>query len=313
MEITRTQLEPNHVEEILEIARRAQEEDGVAPLSEQFLVGLDDATLKHSHLVAQQAGRIIGVAAVDAGKPQTAELVVDPQFRREGAGSALLKELGDTPVWAHGDLPEAQELARATGRSAGRTLLVMEIKDPDLADVTEVAELPENYFLTDLTQAEQRWDVAWVLDQWLGANNEAFDWHPEQGGWDHERLERALHAPWFRATDVLFLWHFDSDGAPHLAGFHWTKWHTTDVTEGTGYGEVYVIGLASDFRGKQLGDPLLRAGLHHLYQRGARKIILYVEDDNEPAVKAYKRLGFEVAEKHVVYEVSDAAKDADKE
>lgn len=303
MEITRMNLESGHVAEVLEITQRAEEKDAVVPLSEQFLVGLEDPTLGHTHIVAQQAGRIVGLAARDAGQPQTAEMVVDPQFRGKGAGSSLLRELGDTPVWAHGDLPEAQALAEKTGRKAGRTLLVMEITDPELADVTEVAELPENYLLTDLTQAEQRWDVGWVLDQWLDANNEAFDWHPEQGGWNHERLERALHAPWFRATDVLFLWHFDDDGSPHLAGFHWTKWHTTDATEGTGYGEVYVIGLASDYRGKQLGDPLLRAGLGHLYQRGARRVILYVEDDNVPAVKAYKRLGFEVAEKHVVYEV----------
>lgn len=63
-----------------------------------------------------------------------------------------------------------------------------------------------------------------------------------------------------------------------------------------------MVGLAEAFRGKGLGDPLVRLGLRHMVAAGARRVILYVEADNEPAVAAYEKLGFDVAERHVVYE-----------
>ena len=44
----------------------------------------------------------------------TAQLVVDPESRRKGIGTALLAALGDRPVhgtWAFGDLPAAVSFA----------------------------------------------------------------------------------------------------------------------------------------------------------------------------------------------------------
>ena len=60
-------------------------------------------------------------------------------------------------------------------------------------------------------------------------------------------------------------------------------------------------GLASAFRGRGLGGPLLRLGLEHMVGKGADRVILYVEADNGPAVKVYEDLGFTVAEEHVVW------------
>ena len=45
----------------------------------------------------------------------------------------------------------------------------------------------------------------------------------------------------------------------------------------------------------------MRAGLEHLVAGGSRRVILYVEADNVPAVRRYEAMGFEVAERHVVY------------
>ena len=69
-----------------------------------------------------------------------------------------------------------------------------------------------------------------------------------------------------------------------------------------GFGEVYVVGLADAYRGRRLGGPLLNAGPQRMTEKGAERVILYVEADNVPAVKAYERLGFDIAENHVVYE-----------
>ena len=43
------------------------------------------------------------------------------------------------------------------------------------------------------------------------------------------------------------------------------------------------------------------AGLTHLAARGVRRIILYVESDNEPAIATYSRLGFDHTSTHVQY------------
>ena len=70
-----------------------------------------------------------------------------------------------------------------------------------------------------------------------------------------------------------------------------------------------MVGLSDDYRGRRLGGPLLNAGLQRMVEKGATRVILYVEADNEPAVKAYERLGFKIAENHVVYEISDMAEE----
>jgi mycothiol synthase len=131
--------------------------------------------------------------------------------------------------------------------------------------------------------------VPGVDDQrWLEVNNRAFVWHPDQGGWDQDRLEARLAEPWFDAAG--FLVHDGTDG--RMAGFCWTKIHAgTDPL----VGEIYVIGVDPDHAGQGLGRELTLAGLDHLHRaRGARIGMLYVEHDNAAAVRLYVDLGFEV-------------------
>jgi ribosomal-protein-alanine N-acetyltransferase len=48
-----------------------------------------------------------------------------------------------------------------------------------------------------------------------------------------------------------------------------------------------------EFRGRGIGASLLRAGLDWASAVGARRMLLEVRPDNEPAVALYRRLGFE--------------------
>ena len=48
-------------------------------------------------------------------------------------------------------------------------------------------------------------------DGWLKVNNRAFSWHPDQGGWDAERLRARLAEPWVRLDG--FLVHDGRDGS----------------------------------------------------------------------------------------------------
>lgn len=275
----------------MEIVQAAEAHDGVAPLSEQFLRGLTDSNLGHKHYEVEG-----GFAAV--APDGAVELVVHPEHRRKGRGRELFS-LVDAPgnpihhtFWAHGNLEPAQRTAEALGMHPARELLVMSASVDELASAGVLdAQLPDGFEALDLTQATERYGEDAVLANWLSVNNDAFSWHPEQGGWDLGRLRQGMDTEWFDPHGVWLLY----KGAD-LAGFHWTKRHPGET------GEVYVVGLASEHRGEGLGVPLLSIGLKHLVETGSSQVILYVEADNVPAVKRYRETGFTVAESHVVYE-----------
>ncbi len=293
---------PDLAQRVEELATRAETHDGYAPFSEQFVVGLRDGRLGHRHLLALEDGEITGVAAVEG---QTVELVVDVEHRGRGVGQALVDALPTSPqIWAHGNLPAAQALAKRNGMDVVRRLLVMAIEGRDLRAAEEASAKVEGLEICTYTESVERFGREYVEAEWLRANNEAFSWHPEQGGWDLERLHRGMEAEWFDPADVLFLWdsHGGEHSAPTMAGFHWLKWHEEDIPA---FGEVYVVGLSEAYRGRGLGGPLLTAGLQRMVAKGADKVILYVEADNEPAVKAYEKLGFGTAEEHCVWAESD--------
>jgi mycothiol synthase len=57
-------------------------------------------------------------------------------------------------------------------------------------------------------------------------------------------------------------------------------------------GEVYVVGVAPGYQGRGLAKPLTLAGLQHLRGQGLARVILYVDGDNEAAIRTYSGLGF---------------------
>lgn len=121
-------------------------------------------------------------------------------------------------------------------------------------------------------------------DEWIEVNNRAFSWHPEQAGMTRERLDAAMAEPWFRADGFRIL-----EIDERIAGFCWTKVHTDAQPV---IGEIYVIAVDPDFHGRGLGGPMTLAGLEWLSDQGITVANLYVESDNEPAVRTYERLGF---------------------
>ncbi|BAU96920.1 histone acetyltransferase HPA2-like protein [Corynebacterium suranareeae] len=272
-------------EQAILLLKEVRAVDGVDALSEQFVRGLAEPGLGHSHLIVTLNEKIVGLAATD---DETTELAVHPAHRRQGIGKALIDATPTSSIWAHGNTQAAQALASTLRMKKTRELLVMAIEGPALEE-SAVYKDPEGITHSSLANAPMEKSAAEA--KWLQANNEAFDWHPEQGGWNTHRLAQAQKADWYQDSDVLFLW----DGE-EIVGFHWVKQHSVELQE------IYVVGLASAYRGRGLGDPLMRLGLHHMRGQGARKVILYVEADNAPAVAAYEKLGFTVAERHVVYE-----------
>ncbi|MCT1452249.1 mycothiol synthase [Corynebacterium sp. p3-SID1145] len=298
-----------------EILSRVRAADGVEAFSEGFTKELG-RTSGHTYWASLDDGALTSLAA--CAPDGSAELAVDPSARRNGHGAALagavLAERPDAGLWAHGDLPAARALASKLSLRPTRELLVMSLD----GDALEAAggsggtgsALPGGFEELSYPESVNRWGRDAVEHTWLDVNNDAFSWHPEQGGWDLAGLHDAMDTPWFDPEGVRMLWDTHSAGSgaesatgareAELAGFHWTKRHSAKL------GEVYVVGLSSQYRGRGLGDPLMRAGLEHLAAGGSRRVILYVEADNGPAVRRYGELGFTVAERHVVYKASEA-------
>lgn len=174
-------------------------------------------------------------------------------------------------VWGRPAQPWHESLAGRHGLTPVRALHQMRCPLPVTADV-----LPSRPFQPD------------DLDELVSVNNRAFVHHPDQGAKTAADLEAAMAEPWFQPECLRI---HERDG--RMAGFCWTKIHDHAVPERR-LGEIYVIGVDPDFHGQGLGAPMTMAGLAWLHDQGLTTGMLYVEADNEPAVRTYLRLGFTV-------------------
>jgi len=290
--ITVGRLTPAQIARVLDLAEAAAAADSVAPLSEHALLhlrydaagpGTDPAPGLDLVLTGQD--EIAGYAYLDSPGPSdlvSGELVIDPRHRGHGLGLALVRELiaqadgHRVRLWAHGDLPAAARLARAAGFDRFRALWQMR---RSLRDPLEEPRLPAGTTLRTFRPGQDE-------PQWLSLNGRAFAKHPEQGAWTRHDLELREQEPWFDPAGFFIA---ERDGV--MTGFHWTKVPAPAAAD-QGIGEVYVVGVDPGERGTGLGRALTLAGLHHLRDRGLAEAMLYVDEDNVPAIRMYEGLGF---------------------
>ena len=240
-------------------------------------------------LVTAEAGQVTGYAHLDSDGPAgaSAELVVDPARRRRGAGRALLTELtaraGGAPlrIWAHGDLPAAAALAQAAGLSRVRALWQMR---RSLREPFSDPKIPAGFTMRSFVPGRDE-------DEWLRVNGRAFASHPEQGSWTRSDLAVREKEAWFDPAGFFLA---ERDG--RLVGFHWTK------VDGSGPGEVYVVGVDPDEQGTGLGRALTLTGLRYLRDdRRLPEVTLYVDETNTAAIRMYTGLGFTRSATDVMY------------
>lgn len=264
---------------LLTIAARARDADGVDPLNEASRLALDAGQVGRVHVALKDGTTVVAAAYADGDAP--VELVVDPDHRRQGHGTALLTRLidaGESEFWAHGDLPGAQALAAATGLRPARTLLVLRL---EMDAAPEPGMVPDGVTLRSFEPDD--------VDAIVRVNGRAFASHPEQGAMDRADFERRASSDWFDPAGL-----FVAERGGEVVGFHWTKIED-------GIGEVYVVGVDPSEQGSGLGTALTARGLRHLWDTGLRIVDLYVEGDNAPALAVYRRLGFTEHARDVLY------------
>jgi mycothiol synthase len=283
----RTGLSDDEQRKIRELIAAAKEADGIAPVGDQVLRELPHDRTRH--LLAVNGDDVTGYLNL-TDEPAMAELVVHPDARRRGIGSAMVRtglaEVGDDArIWAHGNQAPARATAAALGLVVVRELLQMRRPLTDLPPVT----LPDGVHIT--TYAGPADDA-----ELLRVNNAAFAWHPEQSGWTEADIAERRDEPWFDPAGLFMAFDVNTD---KLLGFHWTKVHDENL------GEVYVVGVDPAAQGRGLGATVTLVGLHHLAERLSDSeqptVMLYVEAENSAAVKTYQRLGFDVSTVDAAY------------
>lgn len=263
---------------VRELAAAVTSADGVAPLSEQTLLRLEDDSAGAWHVLVRQGAATVGYAQLEADG--SAELMIGPGHRRQGLGRRLLEAVAAQPnavglrVWAHGDGDGARALASRVGYARSRVLLQLR---RELTSPLPQARWPAGVTVRTFKPGSDE-------SAWLAVNAAAFANHPEQGRWRLADLEQREQRDWFDPKGF-----FLAEQHGELLGFHWTKVHNEQTPP---IGEVYVVGVLPHAGGQGLGRALTLAGLQHLRSRGLQNVLLYVDESNAAAMKTYDRLGF---------------------
>lgn len=265
------------------LAERAQV-DATAVLNDHLRADLGQG--RRPGFVAASAtadGRMVGYAQASAGNDghvvgAVAATPDDVVLLLRAVLDAL--PAGTDVTWWTSDAPHADDQAAVLGLVPGRRLLQMRrsLPLPTTRGDDDVAVRP--FVVGDDELA------------WLEANNAAFRWHAEQGGWDLATLQQREREPWFDPSGFLL---HERDG--RLAAFCWTKVHPGEPV----VGEIYVIAVHPDFHGLGLGRALTLAGLRSLHAAGATEGMLYVDAGNTTAVRLYESLGFDTAHTDQAY------------
>jgi mycothiol synthase len=257
------------------VVSTSAEADGVAPVDEAARMSLAHRGVTGNALWSATDGFALL-------RGHELDVAVAPEARGQGTGRDLVEAaLAEAPPevtsWSHADHPAAAALARRFGFEATRALWVMS-REAGPVDVPSVDGVTIRGYRDS--------DAAEVVR----VNAAAFAHHPEQGSMDATNLAERMAEPWFDPQGLLV-----ADAGDGLLAFHWTKQHSPEL------GEVYVVAVDPAAQGRGLGKSVTAAGLAHLASRGVRRIILYVESDNDPAIATYSKLGFAHTSTHVQY------------
>lgn len=247
--------------------------DRYAPLSEEALAALDSASGPVGWL-ADDAGSVVGFAhRREGGGVTVVETAILPRGRAATAALLVNRVCADEPsvalrFWAADSRTAAA--MQAAGATPVRHLLRLERSIP-------LAERPSPVGRARIVPFRPGIDEG----AYLIVSNDAFEGHPESGGWDRGAFADRAGRPWFDPDGLFLAW---ERGRP--VGACWTKVHPGGV------GEIYSIAVRPSAAGRGLGRSLILTGFRYLAgSRGATIGMMWVDQANEAAVRLYRRMG----------------------
>ncbi len=269
--------------------------EGHAPIGEHKMAHLDIGAPDWDGILAYTSdGELIGYVHLrwnpGGDDPRLAvEMVVHPDHREEGVQAALLEATrrlvsraggGQMFLWVHRVDNAKETLAYEMGFAIQRELAYM--RRPALP-VPDPLDPPHGVTIRPYAGPEDD-------EAFLAINNAAFDGHPENGQWTAADFTQRRELDWFDPAGLFMAFRGDQP-----MGFHWTKWHEHEPTDGHvphgPLGEVYVLAVHPDAQGLGLGRVLLRHGMRHLASR-SDDIVLYVDCASTGPVALYRSEGF---------------------
>lgn len=275
------------LERVSAITSRASNVAGQSVLSDQALIEVKSGVRQLRLITRVSDGKPLGFIAYGGHE---FDLIIDPDFRKQGIGSFALDEFlneldsnkadqtSALHTWVHGEDSAAEKLLSAHGFKADRSLLKLvlrEIKPVPSADSPRGQD----------TQIQLRNFQESDVNAWVKLNAEVFAAHPEQSAITATDVADRMRESWFDAHNFILA----TNSSGEILGYCWLK-----VQPGASEGEVYVLGVSPRASGSGLGSKLFNAGLARLSEIGVKSAFLYVEAENLTALRIYQKSGFEI-------------------
>ncbi len=221
--------------------------------------------------------------------PRHDDLTVHPGFRRRGHGRRLFAAGLDLANRAGADelrlyVPfggAGQAFAKAMGMTYRSSMWLLCLA-PDVA-------VPKPAFPAGVVV---RTFGDWLpLPRFVTLLNATFADHPGAGSWTLAQIEHGHARPDFDPSTITLVSPADRPDDP--IAFARVALGPPEEGHQAPVGEVRLVGVLTEWRGRGLGRELLRFGVAQLRARGTGRIKLSVEGENELALGLYRRTGFE--------------------
>jgi mycothiol synthase len=240
------------------------------------------ALVPDNTIVAVEDGRVVGQCT-----PRVDALTVHPEFRRRGHGRRLVQAarehvarqgLAELSLWGDPSRSEAAGFINALGATYRSSLWLFVL--PADRPVPAPA-FPDDVIVRTI---QPRSDDA----PYVALVNRIFEDHASPLSWPEEYIRELHGRPEFDPRSVLVM--TPVSDPDRLIGLCRTLVLPGD--DGRRRGEIGIVGLLPEWRGRGLGRQLLRWGIEHLRAAGFGEIELSVEARNAPALELYRQEGF---------------------
>jgi mycothiol synthase len=282
-------------------------EAGLAALGRGELEGINRHWLEESTArltrepelaaVAVEEERVVGWVV-----PVLDDLTVDLPYRRRGHGRRLI-EAGRILAARAGDphlrlwvprRPGPVAFASAVGLRYHSSLWQLRLASDE---VVAEPRFPDDVVVRGIEPGRDEPALAALA-------NTAFLDHPSPLTLEPDVLRVALAQPDFDPSTILLV----APAADPERSVAFCRIVVYPGDDGQVVGEVKLVGVHPEFRGRGLGRELVRWGVAQVRERGAQDVLLAVEGENVGALRLYQALGFRehVEWPHWVIPVADA-------